>query len=832
MQVPNAQFNKPDANAGPNNYRAILIYALFGGYVLLLYLPILQCDFVNFDDDIYITDNEHVRTGLSVDNIIWAFTSSDVSYWHPVTWLSHMLDCQLFGLKASWHHLTSVLLHTVNALLLFALVRRMTGAMWKSAFVAALFALHPLNVDSVAWLAERKNILSTLFWLLTLHAYLGYARKGRIRRYVVTLLLYCLGLMAKPMLVTLPFVMLLLDYWPLARLSGARGSGRNETQPAPIRHLLLEKVPFFVLSAVAVYIFSLAAQRPGTAVPAGVVPMKLRLANAIVSYAGYIWKMVRPVNLAVYYPFPDKVDIGAVIAALILLSAISLAIALAAGRRPYLAVGWLWYLGTLVPVSGLYQAGLWPAMADRWAYVPLIGLFIIIAWLLGEIAGHQGRRIAGITLAATLALALLSALTHKQIGYWKNGQTLFAHALEVTERNLIAHYNLANILLKDGRTDEAITHYKKAVEINNNYIDAHYNLGIAYFSARRFDEAVKEYLAVLHLKKDYKDTYSRLADALARSGRLDEAINYYHKALESKPDDPEILNNLALAMVKKGKIEDAVQIYKKSLEGRPDSAEVLNNLGNALAKLQRLDEAIKCYNKALKIKPDLAEAHYNLAEALRQKGWTQQAIEHYHRSLQLRDDADSHYGLGLALAALGRYDQAAAQYRKAIELNKNFARAYYQLGLLLYKNNDLDGAIQQFRRVLRIFPDDAQMHRNLGTLLARKGLHKEAVAELKKALELDPSLTDARRQLNPMIRLNEPPDYFHIHPGNFSDHPWKSNIGACASSHPVWAGGCSGETTSWQRARTSSGSRPTCTPACSTWRSSPTSRPTWRSSSA
>ncbi|HUT31011.1 MAG TPA: tetratricopeptide repeat protein [Sedimentisphaerales bacterium] len=747
-------------------HQTIVICVLLAVCTVVVYWRVLSSDFVNFDDQMYVTENSHVQSGLTAENLVWAFTSYDVAYWHPLTWLSHILDCELFGLKAGGHHLTSLILHIANSLLVFWVLRRMTGAMWRSAFVAALFALHPFNVDSAAWIAERKNVLSTFFWLLTMWAYVSYARRGGVGRYLLTVGLYALGLMAKPMLVTLPFVMLLLDYWPLKRYQSAMGGGENgaaETEAAgrPFQRaarLLAEKIPLFALSALSVFSFCWAVERPSAAVSAEMVPVKLRIANALVSYVDYMAKMIWPRGLAVYYPYPTQVPSWQVVTSLLLLGCVSALVLLALRGKPYLAVGWFWYLGTLVPVIGLYQAGLWPAIADRWAYVPLIGLFIMIAWGGGDVAKRLRLPKLAPALLACAWLSALMAATWFQVGYWRNGATLFEHALDVTSGNYIAHYNLGNIMLRQDRTAEAIEHYKKAAAFHPKYVDAYYNLGIALSAAGRYPEAIKEYRTVLRLRADHKKVFSRMGDALARNGQIDEAIVYYNKSLEQNEKDAEVLNNLALALVKKGQTDEAVKYYTAALEVNPDSVEVLNNLGNALVKQGRFDQATTHYEKALRLQPGFAETSYNLANALRQAGRFDESAEYYREALRLNpDNTDAHYGLGLALAELNEYDEAATHLRKAIQLDPNFAQAHYSLGLIFFHQQKIDEAIEQFRRVLDVHPNDAEMHCNLGVLLVQKGDVDAAIDEFRTALRLAPDFTKARTHLEAALAAKAAP---------------------------------------------------------------------------
>ncbi|UCF42918.1 MAG: tetratricopeptide repeat protein [Planctomycetota bacterium] len=729
-------------------YKAALICVILAGATFGVYWQVLRSDFVNFDDPIYVTENEYVNTGFSWENIRWAFTAGKVSYWHPLTWLSHMLDCELYGLRPGLHHLTNLIIHIANSLLVFLVFRGMTGAVWRSAFVAAVFALHPVNVDSVAWVAERKNVLSTLLWFLTMWGYASYVRRGRAGRYLVTLLLFVVGLLAKPMLVTLPFVMLVLDFWPFGRLGGEGNKVKAGEQRSQIFRLVWEKVPFFILSGISIYLSSLSIRRLGITTPMGLVPMKLRIMQALVSYVSYLSKIVLPRKLAVFYPYPDGVAVWRSAVALLFLVCVTFLLVWVFRRKRYAAVGWLWYVGTLVPVIGLVQAGLWPATADRWLYVPAIGVFVVASWGVGEFVGRVRLRRIAVGTAAGVCICTLMVCTWIQLGYWRSGFTLFTRALEVTKDNYIAHLNLGNEYLREKDNNEAIGHYKRAIELHRDYVEAHYNLGIALGLERRYEEAIEAYRRVLRLKEQHGRTFFYLATALARTGHVDEAISYYKKQLEIDAEDMEALSNFGLALVKKGRYEEAIGHYNKALELEPESAGVLTNLGSALGKAGRVEEEIACYRKALSLQSDLTAAHYNLAKALAGQGKSDEAIVEYREALRLRpDDMDAHYGLGLVLEGQGRYDEAVKHYEKAIELNPDFAQSYYSLGVIFANRGQTDEAIEQFREVLRIHPDDAEMHCNIGVLLAQKGALDEAIKEFRTAVGLDPHLSRAREQL-------------------------------------------------------------------------------------
>ncbi len=735
-----------------SKYKVILIYIFLIGATLAVYWRVLYSDFTNFDDTIYVTENRYVNTGFTKENIQWAFTVGKVAYWHPLTWLSHILDCQLYGLRPGLHHLTSLIIHIANSMLLFAVFKRMTGAVWRSAFVAALFAVHPINVDSVAWIAERKSVLSTLFWLSTMWAYAGYTQRSGVWRYLLTIFLFAMGLLAKPMLVTLPFVMFILDYWPLGRLRFGRPSEERGRETVPVSHLVWEKIPFFVLSAVSVYLSYLSAQRLGITISTEFVPIKLRIANALVSYLSYIGKIIWPRKLAVFYPYPGQVTNWQSIGALVILVCITIVALLPVRRKPYLGVGWLWYVGTLLPVIGLVQAGLWPAMADRWAYVPLIGIAIITVWGVGDIAEKGRLRRAMMVFSAGACLLALMASTWLQVGHWRNSRTLFTRALDVTSDNYIAHLNLGNVFLQEKKVDEAIQHYLQSIENHRDYDDAHYNLGIAFGLQGKSDEAIEEYKIVLGLKEDYWKARFRLADALAKAGRFDEAISHYEKVVGLHPDDTEVYNNFALALVKKGRTSEAIEYYNKALAINPDSVEVLTNLGNAFLERREFEKAITQFKKALSLNPNFAEGCYNLANALRQMGQFGEAEAYYQKSLQLNpDNIDAYYGLGVVFAEQKKYDEAIVHLNKAIQLKPDFAQAYYNLGIIFAERNEVGKAIEQFRQVLRIHPDDAEMHCNLGVLLVRDGRIDEAISELQRAVQLDPNLTRAREQLEAAI---------------------------------------------------------------------------------
>ena len=528
---------------------------------LIVYWDLRSHTFINFDDDLYITDNPHVQSGLTIDSILWTFKHTDPTvrnYWHPLTWLSHMLDYQLYGLTPGMHHSTGLILHVASSLLLFLSFKRMTGSLWRSAVVAALFALHPLNVESVAWTAQRKNVLSTFFWMLTILTYVYYSEKHGIYRYLLTLSVFAMGLLAKPMLVTLPFILLLLDYWPLGRFRfgqlGCHSTGKNNEAIRSIYRettafrLVLEKVPFLGLSLVSIYLSSSSVQHLGIVISAESVPMKLRIANALISYVSYIGKFFWPKNLAVFYPYPSTLPVWQVVAASSLLLAVSVLVLRLVLRHPYLAFGWLWYLGTLIPVIGLKQAGLWPAMADRWAYVPLVGLFVIMTWGVPDLLSKWRYSGIGLLLATGALFSALMICTSVQVQHWRNSLTLFEHALDVTTDNWLAHNNLGVALAAQDETQEAIDHFREALRIMPNFVDPYYNLAVALSKQGDAAGAIVHYRQVLRMKPDDLEAHTNIGNALLGQGQIEDAIAHYQEVLRIEPGNVQARHNLEIAM--------------------------------------------------------------------------------------------------------------------------------------------------------------------------------------------------------------------------------------------------------------------------------------------
>ncbi len=647
--------------------QALLGGIVLFGVVLWTFLPAIDGEFVVYDDPDYVSANLQVQRGLTWANVNWAFSSFEAANWHPLTWLSHMLDCQIYGLAPWGHHLTSLLLHALNTLLAYVVLRRMTGATGRAFIVALLFGLHPLRVESVAWVAERKDVLSTFFWLLTLWAYAKYVEtcagqdpkpklpagssgdQGRVTAgtraasasaspklasrhvlpvgrlawlyYGLALAFFVLGLMSKPMLVTVPCVMLLLDYWPLRRWPQRSA-----------RALILEKGPFLVvaiLSSAATW----AVQQRGGAIVAG-LPLLARVENVVAAYCRYLGKLFCPIDLAAFYP-PVSHGSGATVLLACLLLLVLSALAIAYRRRyPYCLLGWLWFLGTLVPVIGLIPAGE-QSMADRYSYVPSIGIILVVVWGAYDLTKRWRYQTMAAAIATAGAACLCLVLTRAQIGYWKDTETLFRHALRVTKHNYVAHNNLGTALDQQGRWDEALREFRLALQAKPDYPEALNNLGVALDRQGHVDEAIAQLRKTLSLRPRYAVAHYNLGVALQEQGHLDEAIAQYQEALRLKPLYADAHCNLGLALQHKGDLDGAIAQFQAILKFQPNSPEVCNKLGVVLEEKGQLDDAIRQYVAALRLKPDYARAHFNLGVALGHKGQVDPAIAELEQALKL-----------------------------------------------------------------------------------------------------------------------------------------------------------------------------------------------------
>jgi tetratricopeptide (TPR) repeat protein len=714
-----------------------------------VFLPSLHGDFIDIDDGVFVIRNTHIN--LTPGNVVWAFCHSFDANWIPLTLWSFMLDHQFYGLKPWGYHLTNVLLHAFNTVLLFLVLRRMTGlrpekrigaaapqagATWRSLVVAGLFGLHPLRVESVAWISERKDVLSVTFWMLTLWAYTRYAQERssaepsslrsaepRSRKlsargggmaldprrwipgYGLALLFFALSLMSKPMMVTLPCVLLLLDYWPLARW-----------QRKNLRGLLMEKTPFFLLSAI-VSVVTCFTQKNADMMSNVLTGLSLsfgaRLENALVSYARYLAKLFWPVNLCALYPYPDHWPMQKILFAGLLVLGLSVLVYIMRRRQPCLPTGWLWYLGTLVPVLGLVPVGA-QAMADRYSYIPSIGILIVLVWGTCQVTRGWHCRSIGLGAAGGVLALICIVLTRHQIVYWKNDVSVWERAIAVTENNYDAHNMLGRAWFAQGRVDDAIREFQEVVRLNPGFAEAHNVLGRSFATQGRVDEAMACYQKALEIRPNYVAAHNNLSVLLAKMGRVDEAIVQYRRALEIEPKDVTIINNLGASLISQGRFDEAIACFQNALQINPDYAEAQNNLGNALLGMRKVDEAIVHFKRALEIQPDSAAVHIDL---------------------------------GAALNSQGRFDEAIVCFQKALQINPDNAEAHDNLAFVLFSQGRLDETIRELQATLRLKPDQAETHCNLGFVLGKRGRFDEAIHEYQEALRLKPDYTQASNDL-------------------------------------------------------------------------------------
>ncbi len=661
--------------------------------------------FISFDDNLYVTANAHVQQGITGRGIVWAFGFTEHTYWHPVTWLSHMLDVELFGLDAGRHHLMNLLFHIVNGILLFAALRMATGSYWRSAFVAALFALHPVNVDTVAWVAERKNLLSTTFWMLTIIAYVQYVRRPTIPRYSLVGCAFLLGLLTKPMLVTLPFVLLLLDYWPLKRIAAVPGQGahaRFRLEGASMGMLVTEKFPLFALSLASIALSTMSMSSGGMSVTRELVPLALRVENAVVSYPLYLAKLFWPANLTFFYPFPEAIPLWQTAGALLILLAATAASVLALLRAPWLLVGWLWFLGTLVPVSGIVQGGLWPAIAERWAYVPYVGIFVILAWGVPYLL--ETLRIPRLALPAAAGTVILAcmALTWQQVRVWKDDFTLFSHGVAVNPDNYVAQVNLGEALARKGLFTDAIS---------------------------RFQEALRVYPA---------DTLalSGMAHAHEKLGETMKAEEYYLQALRYKPGDARVSSGLARLYAETGQDGKAMDLYTRILERDPSHAGAEYGIGILYARSKDQVRAEEHLLRSLNLDPGNAEAHSSLGVILMNQGRVREAERHFAEAARIDPESRE---IRDYLAAARRHREKIAADIAALEGRRRSdpgnAGVLRALGLLHAGNGDHAEAIEAFTALARLQPDNPEVLYNIACLYARQNRTDEAISWLQKAVD-------------------------------------------------------------------------------------------------
>jgi Flp pilus assembly protein TadD len=734
---------------------AWLLAALLGLATLAVYWPATRCDFINYDDPDYVTANPQVQEGLNWASVKWAFCNPVAGNWHPVTMLSHMLDCQLFGLNPWGPHLINVLLHSLNVALVFAFLRLLAGATWRSLLVAALFAVHPLHVESVAWISERKDVLSSFFGLLTLIFYVRYARKvtsdkcqvtgsrmafpasvlSRVTRraslsYTLALFFFVLGLMSKPMLVTWPFVLLLLDYYPLGRFKRSKAW-----------RLVREKIPFLILTVMASVVTFVVQKHSGAMVPAESLSFGARGANALISYCRYLGKLFWPTKLAVFYPLPDHWPVETVLLAGGLILGLSILFWAQRRRWPMLLMGWLWYVGTLVPVIGLVQVGE-QAMADRYMYLPSLGLLVLIVWGGYELIKNLPQR--GMLWSGFSAGAIIFCvvLTRQQLGYWRDSIAFFQYALAVTENNPVTRNLLGAAFFNKGKMDEAIAQYQEAIRLKPSYADPYYNLGTALAKQGQTAEAIHQFQEYIQFRPNDADGHYDLATALYNEGQLNQAIRQYREAIHLKPDNADAHDNLGIALGRTGQLDEAIQQFREVIRLKPNYGRVHNDLGIALLNKGQMDEAISQFHEAIRLDPRNASAYNNLGIALDREGKIDEAIRQYQQAIRLVPGyAQAYNNLGADFAARGQFDEAIANYRQAIQIDPNRPDIYFRLGMALGQSGRIREAVAQYREALRLNPNLTLALNNLAWALAtspddqlRDG--PEAVRLAERACEL------------------------------------------------------------------------------------------------
>lgn len=631
---------------------------------LAAYWRVTGNGFLMFDDPEYVTANRHVLGGLRFDGIVWGFTHFHSANWHPLTWISHMADVTLYGKQAGGHHLTNLLLHISNTLLLLAFLGYTTRRLWPSALVAALFALHPLHVESVAWISERKDVLSTFFWFSTMLAYAFYARKPSVLRYAVVAGLLALGLMSKPMLVTLPFVLLLLDYWPLSRLEQLSGAG--------IWRMAKEKLPLAAMAVISA-IVTLAAQHKAM-FPGELMSLQSRITNAFVSYWRYIWEMLWPQGLAALYLHPNKPLYWQAAAAMIFVIAVTVAVVLVRGRYRFALTGWLWYVVTLIPVLGLVQVGR-QSHADRYTYVPLTGIFIVLAWSLAELVNWKPRLRMYVVAVSVASLAALCAMTWYVTGFWHDDGALYTRAINVTRDN----YRMMS------------------------------NLGIHLMQTKDYDESLKVLNRSLEIKGDDAYTYNAIGTVMLRMGRYEEAERYYSKTIELQGDFDEAYANMGYVLWRQGKLEQAVGYFRRALELRDDWAEIHGCLGQVLVGLGRQEEGYAELKRAVEQNPDLAEVHFSLAGIYAARRQLASATHELEEAARISPDAQILSGLGTCYMMMDRYADAEKALRRVTEIEPNKASAHADLAAALAGIGSRDAAIGELRRAMELDPQNVDI---------------------------------------------------------------------------------------------------------------------------
>lgn len=695
------------------------VYFLLVVGILIVYGQVINQNFINVDDSLYVTQNPHIQNGFTLNNFFWAFTTTNAANWHPLTWLSFMSDYEIYGLRAGGYHFTNLLFHIFNTLLLLFVFNKLTGAFYRSIFVAALFAFHPLHVEAVAWVSARKDVLSAFFWLLTIWAYTFYVTRPEAKRYFLVFTFFALGLMAKPMVVTLPFVLLLIDYWPLNRFDNNRTANNHKefkqcgdfiahTEAPAIRKtagtaiynkislpnavvdlwqnikqktiilLILEKIPLFILTILSCIITYIAQKHAGAVASADVFPLDIRMINAIVSYGGYIGRTLWPNDLSVYYPHPGIWPFGKVFLSWCFLLISSLLVLFSSRRYPYVAVGWLWYLGTLVPVIGLVQVGD-QAMADRYTYIPLIGLFIMIAWGVPDIIRRLPYRRVILGFISFLVIVALSILSWQRCQLWGDKVALWDDALKHNKSAFV--YNIRGLGYADqGQYKRAIEDFNAAVAIKPDHAEAINNRANVYVAIGQYEQALRDFNYALRLKPHYADNYYNRGILYLKINRFDLAIDDFTMAIRIEPDMADAFNNRGVTFLVKRQYEKAFADFIKTLQINQNNAQAYYNRGTIYNIHKQYGLAIEDFNKALKIKPDYAAAYFNMGLALSAQGKFAGAINSYENTLRIQPkNIDALKNQAIILKKMKRFAEANDKFKRILQVKPNDKEALHNI---------------------------------------------------------------------------------------------------------------------------------------------------------
>jgi len=692
-------FRKPDI---AKSKKTLIIYVVFVAVILAVYGQVHQFEFVNIDDNIYVTENYHIKSGITLESIRWALTTTYAEFWHPLTWLSLMADYELYGLHAGGYHVTNLILHILSTLLLFWLFHRMTGALWKSAFVAAFFALHPLHVESVAWVSERKDVLSAFFWMLTLCCYVVYTEKQSVKRYLLVVFSFVLALLSKPMVVTLPVIMILLDYWPLKRFESKKEN--------VLLWQIKEKIPFFACSAIIIF-FLLYSPHQQEAI---FKPFSLlsRLANAPVAFMTYLVKTFWPHNMAVFYPFPSSIPAWKVFIASLLITVVCIFVIVKLKRLPYLFVGWGWFAVAIAPVIGIIQISLTApyAMADRYHYLPSIGIAVMLAWGVSHLFNGKNKHKNILFPAAVSIFILFSFFTWRQCGFWKNSESLWEHALKVTKNNFMAHGNFGFVLMSQGKTQEALDHFQQALRLKPDHVLLYLNRGGAYAELGFYENAFADFNKAILIKKDFAASYQCRGIIYSKIGQYRKAVEDFNASLRLKPDDANAYHQRAKAYTGLNLYQPAMKDFNRAIALHPDNADFLNSRGNLYFNLNQYQRAAADFDKAVRLNPQSAEAYSNR---------------------------------GAVCARLGEYEPAIKYFKKALTTNPDYLQAYLNIAAVYGRFNQYHHVVESLTEAVRLQPDNPHFYYNRGIAYAKIGQYSYAINDFSKAIHLNENHADA-----------------------------------------------------------------------------------------